>query len=126
MIAVTMPVFVWLDFLDSWVGWVEHHLLIATFVLAGTFALGMVSLVLHDTRHDDRSELDDTAPKLSKVVRIDSKARVYTDEDYRHLIAAVTAGEDPKVVMARIGAQWDEAQRELRDNLNARRKKEAQ
>lgn len=116
-----MPLFVFAEFADYSLTWIGDHTLAVVFLAAGFLACACVALLWHDTRNDDRSELDDTAPRVSKVVQFKAEGRVFTSEDYRQMVDAQTRGEDPAAVIARINASWQQAEDELRGGLERRR-----
>lgn len=125
MIATTMPLFSYLDLADYALTKAQEHWLTALFLFCGFFALGMISLVMHDTRDDGRSEMQDTEPKPRKVVQISDKARTYTDADYWKLLAETAKGRSSDEVIAEINAEWDKAKAEAAAKWAARRKEQA-
>ena len=102
------------------VQFLESAGLFSLFLLCGLLACGFLALVWWDTRHDDRSEMEDTAPQVQKVVQFTGK-RIYTDADYRELVDRVTKGENADDVIARIDKARDDAHRDLKDGLERRR-----
>lgn len=124
MIGVTMPLFVFTEFADQSFAWMESHMLATLVVLAGVFALGMVGLVLHDTRFDDRSELDDTEPRI-KVVQIKDGTPRYSAEEYRALVERYqTAAKDADGASGRVLDQRDAMRAEMAAKWAQRSKKE--
>lgn len=90
MIAVAMPLFNRDEFLTASLAWLSENPLAFLVTFAGILACGFVWLLWHDTRDDARSEMDDTAPRVQKVVQIKDGAAVYTAEDYRALVERQT------------------------------------
>jgi hypothetical protein len=124
MLAATMPLFVFTEFADQSFAWMESHMLATLLVLAGVFALGMVGLVLHDTRFDDRSELDDTEPRI-KVVQIKDGTPRYGAEEYRALVERYqTAAKDADGASSRVLDQRDAMRAEMAAKWAQRSKKE--
>ena len=115
MIAVAMPLFVFVDFADYTVSWLAAHPLALLLSVAGSLALLFVALLWHDTRHDDRPEMDDTAPRVQKVVQFNPDARVYTGEAYSEMVRHAE-------IRARVDARADELARETRTKREQRRK----
>ena len=124
MLAVTMPLFVFTEFADASFAWMESHMLATLLVLAGLFACGMVGLVLHDTRFDDRSELDDTEPRI-KVVQIKDGTPRYGAEEYRALVERYqTAAKEADGASGRVLDQRDAMRAEMAAKWAQRSKKE--
>ena len=121
MTAVTMPLFVFADFVEATTTWVLSRPLLSLFLLTGTVACGFVALLWQDTREDERGEMEDTEPRVRKVVQFTGQ-RPYTDMDYHELVARVEDGEEPEAVIRRINERWAHFEREQRENREARRK----
>lgn len=124
MIGVTMPLFVFTEFADQSFAWMESHMLATLVVLAGVFALGMVGLVLHDTRFDDRPEMDDTEPRI-KVVQIKDGTPRYGAEEYRAMVERYqTAAKEADGASGRVLDQRDAMRAEMAAKWAQRSKKE--
>lgn len=114
--AVQMPLFVFADFADYTVTWLAAHPLALLLSVAGSLALLFVALLWHDTKDDARSEMDDTAPRVTKVVQFKPDARVYTGDDYAEMVRLHQSlpSASQAEIRARVNARADELARETR------------
>ena len=117
--AVQMPLFVFADFADYTVTWLAAHPLALLLTVAGTLACGFVALLWHDTRDDDRSEMDDSEPTRVKVVQIKDGAEItYGGAEYERLVADYVAkSQDASAAQQRV---WD-AFKQAQDDVKAQR-----
>jgi len=115
VIAVAMPLFVFAEYADQSFTWMQQNTgtMLVLFVVA--LAIPCVGWIFHDARRDDRSELDDTSPRV-KVVQIKDGAPItYGGPEYEQLVKEwVEKANHAKGAERRVSEAFQRAQEDVK------------